>query len=41
MKSEEVRFLQQLEGENKRLNKFVADLKLENKILKDILGENW
>lgn len=41
MKSEEAKRLRQLEDENKRLKEIVADLILDNKILKQILEGNW
>ena len=41
MKSEEAKRLRQLEDENKRLKEIVADLILDNKMLKHILEGNW
>lgn len=36
----EARRLKQLEEENRRLKEMVADLSLDNKILKDVLSKN-
>ncbi len=41
MKSEEAKHLKQLEDENKRLKELVADLSLDNKMLKYISEGNW
>lgn len=41
MKSEEAKRLKQLEDENKRLKEIVADLTLDNKMLKHISEGNW
>ncbi|QDT27534.1 Transposase [Gimesia panareensis] len=41
MKSEEAKRLKQLEDENKRLKELVADLSLDNKMLKNISEGNW
>ena len=41
MKSEEAKRLKQLEDENKRLKELVADLPLDNKMLKYISEGNW
>ena len=41
MKSEEAKRLKQLENENKRLKEIVADLTLDNKMLKHISEGNW
>lgn len=41
MKSEEAKRLKQLEDENKRLKEIVADLTLDNKMLKHIAEGNW
>ena len=41
MKSEEAKRLRQLEDENKRLKEIVADLILDNKMLKHISEGNW
>ncbi|WP_291166777.1 transposase [Gimesia sp.] len=41
MKSEEAKRLKQLEDENKRLKELVADLSLDNKMLKYISEGNW
>lgn len=37
----DARRLKQLEQENKRLKTMVADLMLDNKMLKDINSKNW
>jgi len=37
----EARRLKQLEQENRRLKTMVADLMLDNKVLKDINSKNW
>ncbi|BAK97250.1 putative transposase orfA for insertion sequence element [Oscillibacter valericigenes Sjm18-20] len=36
----EAKRLKQLEEENRRLKEMVADLSLDNKILKDVLSKN-
>lgn len=36
----EAKRLKQLEKENRRLKEMVADLSLDNKILKDVLSKN-
>lgn len=41
MEVSEARRLRQLEEENRRLKKMVADLMLDNEILKDINSKNW
>jgi transposase-like protein len=41
MKSEEARRLKELENENKRLKKLVADLTLDKDILKEALEGNY
>ena len=41
MKAEEAKRLKQLEEENKRLKELVADLTLDNKMLKHIAEGNW
>jgi len=41
MKSEEAKRLKQLEDENKRLKQLVADLSLDNQMLKHITEGNW
>jgi cell division protein FtsB len=41
MKSEEAKRLKQLEDENKRLKELIADLSLDNKMLKYISEGNW
>lgn len=41
MKSEEARRLRELEEENKRLKEIVADLTLDNRMLKHITEGNW
>ena len=41
MKSEEAKRLKQLEDENKRLKEIVADLTLDNKMLKHLTEGNW
>jgi putative transposase len=37
----EVRRLKQLEDENRRLKTAVADLTLDNRMLKDVLAKKW
>ena len=37
----EARRLKQLEDENRRLKKLVADLSLDNQALKDVLSRKW
>ena len=37
----DIKKLKALEAENKRLKELVADLSLDNKILKDINSKNW
>jgi putative transposase len=37
----QMRRLQQLEEENRRLKTLVADLTLDNTALKDVLGKKW
>ena len=37
----EVRRLKQLEDENRRLKTVVADLTLDNRMLKDVLAKKW
>ncbi len=41
MKAEEAKRLKQLEDENKRLKKLVADLTLDKDILKEVLEGNY
>jgi putative transposase len=41
MKSEEAKRLKQLEDENQRLKQLVADLSLDNQMLKHIAEGNW
>ena len=41
MEVSDVKRLKQLESENARLKTMVADLLLDNKILKDINSKNW
>jgi len=41
MKAEEAKRLKELEQENKRLKKLVADLTLDKDILKEALEGNW
>ena len=41
MEVSEARRLRQLEEENRRLKKMVAELMLDNEILKDINSKNW
>ncbi|CAN5307033.1 hypothetical protein BH23GEM2_BH23GEM2_24300 [soil metagenome] len=36
-----IRRLNALEDENRRLKKLVADLSLDNAMLKDIVGRKW
>ena len=41
MQKAEIRRLKQLENENRRLKKLVADLSLDNAMLKDVAGRSW
>ena len=41
MKAEEAKRLKELEDENRRLKHLVADLSLDNQMLKHIAGGNW
>lgn len=41
MKSEEAKRLKALEDENKRLKQLVADLSLDNQMLKHLQEKNW
>ena len=41
MKSEEARRLKSLEDENRRLKQLVADLSLDNQMLKHVASKNW
>lgn len=41
MKSEEARRLKELEDENRRLKQLVADLSLDNQMLKYVNSKNW
>ena len=41
MEVSEVRRLKELEGENTELKKIVADLTLDNRMLKDINAKKW
>ena len=40
MNASEVKRLKQLEAENAKLKELVADLSLDNKILKDVISKN-
>ena len=41
MQTSELRRLKQLEAENARLKKLVADQALDNQMLKEVLGKKW
>ena len=41
MEVSDAKKLRQLEDENRRLKTMVADLMLDNKILKDVNSKNW
>lgn len=41
MKSEEAKRLKELEDENRRLKQLVADLSLDNQMLKHVVSKNW
>jgi putative transposase len=41
MEVSEAKRLKQLEEENRRLKTMVADLMLDNKVLKDVNSKNW
>jgi putative transposase len=41
MELDEARRLKRLEDENRRLKKLVADLSLDNAMLKDLVGRKW
>lgn len=41
MKAEEAKRLKELEDENKRLKEIVADLTLDNRMLKHVVEGNW
>ncbi|MCY7379096.1 MAG: transposase [Gemmatimonadaceae bacterium] len=41
MQKAEVRRLEQLEDENRRLKRLVADLSLDVAMLKDVAGRSW
>ncbi len=41
MELQEARRLKQLEEENRRLKKLVAELALDNSLLKDVVGRTW
>lgn len=41
MNASEAQKLRQLEAENARLKRIVADLTLDNVALKDVLSKNW
>jgi len=41
MEVSDVRRLEQLEDENRRLKRLVADLTLDKEALKDVLGRKW
>ncbi len=41
MKSEEAKRLSALEDENRRLKQLVADLSLDNQMLKHVASKNW
>lgn len=40
MEAQDAKRLKQLEEENKRLKELVADLSLDNKVMKDIISKN-
>ena len=40
MEAQDAKKLKQLEEENKRLKELVADLSLDNKVMKDIISKN-
>lgn len=40
-KTDDAKRLKQLEDENARLKKLVADLALDNAMLKDVVGKKW
>jgi putative transposase len=39
--ADEAKRLKQLEEENRRLKKLVADLSLDNQMLKDVISKKW
>ena len=41
MKAEEAKRLKELEDENRRLKQLVADLSLDNQMLKHVVSGNW
>jgi transposase-like protein len=41
MKSEEAKRLSELKDENRRLKQLVADLSLDNQMLKHVASKNW
>ena len=41
MKREEAKRLKELEGENARLKRLLADAELDKAMLKDVLGRKW
>ena len=41
MTKDETRKLRPLEAENQRLKKLVADLSLDNAMLKEVVGRKW
>ena len=41
MKAEEAKRLKELENENKRLKEIVAELTLDNRMLKHVAEKNW
>jgi putative transposase len=41
MKAEEAKRLKELEDENRRLKQLVADLSLDNQMLKHVAEGNW
>jgi len=41
MQSDQVRELKQLQDENARLKKLVAELSLDKAILQDVASKNW
>lgn len=41
MTKDETRKFRQLEAENQRLKKLVADLSLDNAMLKEVVGRKW
>ena len=41
MEASDAKKLKQLEDENRKLKHVVAELTLDNRALKDVLGRNW